>query len=153
VKEEFHNTSFEEKKEWIRADAIASVENVLMKKEYKKIVIICKSIGTIAGIEALTAIEVLQEAKIIWLTPLCHNDEIVNSLYSIGNRSLIIIGTGDQCFVQTNLDKLNERANYEVLEIMKADHSLEIKGDIIRSVRLMEEIILRIKGFIDTSNA
>jgi hypothetical protein len=66
----------------------------------------------------------LQDAEIIWLTPLCHNDEIVNSLYSIGNRSLIIIGTGDQCFVQSNLDILNGKDNYEVMEIMEVDHSL-----------------------------
>lgn len=150
-KEEFANTTFEEKKEWIRADAITSVENILKKKEYKKIIIVCKSIGTIAGVETLSAIDKLQKAEVIWLTPLCHNEEIVNRLNSIENRSLIIIGTGDKCFVQQNLDKLKEKGNYEVMEIPDADHSLEIKGDTIRSVQVMKEILLGIQEFIDTS--
>lgn len=137
--EEFHNTSFEEMKEWIRADAIASVENILKKKEYTKIIIVCKSIGTIAGVETLSAIDQLQKAEMIWLTPLCHNEEIVNALQIKTNRSLIVIGTGDRCYVQENLDKLNEKDNYNVMEIQDADHSLEIKEDTIRSVQVMKD--------------
>jgi predicted alpha/beta-hydrolase family hydrolase len=149
--EKFRNTTYEEKKEWIRADAIASVENILKKKEFKKIIIVCKSIGTIAGIEILSAIDRLQHAEIIWLTPLCQNEEIVNSLYTITNRSLIVIGTGDQCFVKQNVDKLQEKENYDVMEIPDADHSLEIKGDTIKSVQLMKDILKRMQEFIDTS--
>jgi alpha/beta superfamily hydrolase len=139
------------KKEWIRADAIASVENILKKKDYKRIIIVCKSIGTIAGIEILMAIDRLNHAEIIWLTPLCQNEEIVNSLHTITNRSLIVIGTDDSCFVERNVEKLQKKANYDVIEIPEADHSLEIKGDTIKSVQLMKDILKKVQEFIDTS--
>jgi hypothetical protein len=150
--EKFQQSTNEDQDDWIRADAIASVENICRKKEYKRIVVICKSIGTIAGIESLSgAIDSLRHAEIVWLTPLCHSEEIVNSLYNITNRSLVIIGTDDPCYVKGNTDKLLEKENYEILEVKGADHSLEIKGDIIKSVEIVNDILQRIEEFIDTS--
>lgn len=149
--EDFYKTSHEEKRNWIRADVIASIETILREREFEEIILVCKSIGTIAGIESLKTIKELKNAKIIWLTPLTHIDEIVNDLNEIGNESLLIIGTNDPCYVQENVDLISVKQNYKNIIIPNADHSLEVSGDIQQSIKIIEGIVKEIQNFIDTS--
>jgi len=148
--EEFNNASFKEIRKWIRADVIASTETLFKENEFEEIVLVCKSVGTIAGIESLKTIKELRTAKIIWQTPLIHMDEIVNDLNEIENESLILIGTNDQCYVKENIDLLGAKKNYKNIIIPDADHRLEVSGDIQQSIKIIETITKEISNFIDT---
>ncbi len=149
--EEFNNASLKEKRKWIRTDVIASTETILKEREFEEIILVCKSVGTIAGIESLKAIKELRNAMIIWLTPLTHIDEIVNDLNEIENESLIIIGTNDQCYVKENIDLIGAKQNYKNIIIPNADHRLEVSDDIQQSIKIIDGIAKEIHNFIDTT--
>lgn len=146
-KDGFIDASLEEKSAWIRADVVSSVESILKRKKYKRIVLVCKSLGTIAGLELLASMEELRQAEVIWLTPLCQNPVVMQGLLEIDNPSLLIIGTDDPCYVNENIQKLKKKGNYKIMIIHDADHSLEIKGDLSRSISIMGRMIRKIDHF------
>jgi len=148
--DEFNNSSLQEIRKWIRADVIASTETLFKESKFEEIVLVCKSVGTIAGLESLKTIKELRTARIIWQTPLTHMDEIVNDLNEIENESLILIGTNDQCYVKENIDLIGAKKNYKNIIIPDADHRLEVSDDIQQSIKIIETITKEISNFIDT---
>lgn len=148
----FNKATFEEKVKWIHHDVLVSLDKILEVNTYEEIVLVCKSIGTIAGLEAIKTYRTLQRAKVLWLTPLCHNAEIVNQLKDIDHCSLIVIGTDDPCYVQENLEELSLKANFQVMIVPDADHSLAKKEDTLKSVEIMSQTLRKIKEFIETNS-
>lgn len=144
---DFIERTIEEKFEWIRTDIVAAVDHVLKRKKYERIVLVCKSIGTMAGIEAIKSVDALKEATVIWLTPLCQDETIMNELLQIDNPSLIVIGTEDSCYVKGNIEKLEAKSNYKVMTIPHAEHSLEIRGNVASSIKIMEKIVKQVAQF------
>ncbi|GAA0359370.1 alpha/beta family hydrolase [Bacillus horti] len=143
----FRDASLEEKSEWIRADVVGAVKDALNRKEYKHVVLVCKSIGTIAGLEALATLEALKHSQIIWLTPLTQEEIIVQALQQLTQKSLIVIGTNDPCYVKENVKRLSEVSNFNVMLVPDADHSLELRGDTSQSIRIIGEVINKIDQF------
>jgi alpha/beta superfamily hydrolase len=149
--EDFNKSSNEEKRKWIQFDVSASINHFLETKGYTQIVLVCKSIGTLAGLESLKSHKHLSDAKVIWLTPLTHNEQIVSELKEIDNESLVIIGTKDPCYVPENVEQIDKLLNYKIITCPDTDHSLEISGDIIGSISVMEGILKNIQSFLGTS--
>jgi hypothetical protein len=65
-----------------------------------------------------------------------------------GKRSLIVIGTADPHFNEALLDEIKRETDSEMLIIEGADHSLEIGGDVLRSLAAMEKVIRAIQSFV-----
>lgn len=149
--EDFNKSSFEEKRKWIQFDVNASINHIFENQGYTQIVLVCKSIGTIAGLESLKSHKQLSDAKVIWLTPLTHNEQFVSELKKIDNESIVIIGTNDPCYVSENVEQISNLLNFKIITCPETDHSLEISGDIIGSINTMEGILKNIKSFLDTS--
>jgi len=55
--------------------------------------------------------------------------------------ALFVVGTSDSHHVPEKLAEAREATGGETLVIENADHSLEIKGDVVESVRALEGII------------
>lgn len=147
-KPEFLDATFEEKMKWMHEDVKASLDEILKEKSYEDILLVCKSIGTIAGLEALKIYQSLNQAKIIWLTPLTHNSIMVEQLKTLQNDGLIIIGTDDPCYVKENIDELSKMENYEVCVFPQADHSMELVGNPLASIDIIKQVLLKIESFL-----
>jgi hypothetical protein len=60
----------------------------------------------------------------------------------------MVIGTADPHFNQVLLDEIQRETDSEMLIIEGADHSLEIGGDMLRSLAAMGKVIRAIQAFV-----
>lgn len=117
--------------------------NKAMDNKYKKVIFVGKSIGTVVQ-------NFLQQDKIdnckffnIYLTPI---DETVER---IETNSLIISGTKDSHISKENRDELKENCINNFVEIEEGNHSLEIEGDLLKTIDILKYIIEEEKKFME----
>lgn len=115
-----------------------------LNDRYKKIIFIGKSIGTLvqASIE-----EKLVKYNIfnIYLTPVSETIKV-----GVKENSLVIAGNNDPMINDEALNKLREMSNIEFLEIEGADHSLNIKDDVMKSIDVLKNVIDAEKNYLNS---
>ena len=147
-REDFMALPGEERKQWLLTDVTRACHTILKERSYQEITLIGKSLGTRAMGHLLTADDELREANAIWLTPVLRSERLCTQIMEWGKRSLIVIGTADPHFNQALLDEIKRETDSEMLIIEGADHSLEIGGDVLRSLAAMEKVIRAIQSFV-----
>ncbi len=95
----------------------------------------------------LTTDAKLAHAKAVWLTPLLKNERLRAQIKSYGQCSLFVIGTADSHYDPTYLAEVKEATNGEAVVVEGADHSLEIKDNILQSLKALEEVIHGMQTF------
>jgi hypothetical protein len=86
-------------------------------------------------------------SRIIWLTPLLR-DEKVRAQIKRRQHALIVLGTADPNYDSTYLTELKRTTRNEVFLVEGADHSMEIQGDVLESVAILEKIMRSIQAFL-----
>ena len=132
---------------WIAADAKATLNAVLEHKAYTEVVLVGKSLGTIA-LAALLDDPRLQHAKFVWLTPLIQLEAVTNRILEHPRRALFAIGSEDPVFNLETLEHLRKATNGELLVIPDANHSIEVDGNVIATVRAQLEIMTKFERFL-----
>lgn len=115
----------------------ASLDN-----KYKKIVFISKSIGTI--IHTVLCNEVQNYVtKNIYLTP-------VNETLKVGikENSLIISGTDDPLINKETIEVIRKIKGVNIVEVKNGDHSLNIKGNVLGSIEVLNKVIQAEKEYL-----
>ena len=145
---DFHAASDAEKRHWLFADTAAACRAALAKRPYRKITIVGKSLGTRAMGHLLTTEPAFAGASAIWLTPLLRDDHLLAQIEQSARPSLFVIGTADAHYDRGLVAQVGGATGGAVVVIDGADHSLEIAGDIVGSVRLMERIVRAMQQFL-----
>jgi len=135
----------EERAAWLATDAQASVQAARREGEYARLVLIGKSIGTIA-LASLVPLE--PEAITVWLTPLLHNPQVVTAAEQNRGAALFVAGTADDLYDPTALQHIQAATQAETELIEGGDHSLEIEGDFFASLRALEQTMRGVAGFL-----
>ena len=135
-----------ERAQWLISDASASCKVGLSQRQYQKITLIGKSIGTVAMGHMLTNDTMFDKAHAIWLTPVFRNETLRKQIQECRQKSLFVIGTADPNYDPVFLAEVASKG--ESLVIDGADHSLEIEGDLTQSLKAMEKLIEAIKEFL-----
>jgi hypothetical protein len=135
-----------ERAAWLAADARAVVQAARTQGDYTRLVLIGKSIGTIA-LASLVPHD--REAITIWLTPLLRNPLLVTAAEQNPGAALFIAGTADDLYYAPALVQIRAATRAEALLIQGGDHSLEIAGDFTASMRALEQVMQAIGGFLD----
>lgn len=104
---------------------------------------LAKSIGT----KIIATDEQDSFDKIIWLTPLIHEDFVQNQIIHLADKSLVLIGSEDPCY-KPELISAQRDANVRVKLIDGADHSFDIPGDVQKSIIRMNSIVDTVKSFV-----
>ena len=141
--EGFSDATDEEQNTWLLADVQAAVDAALKQRDYTRITLVGKSLGTYALSLLLPQNERLRDAEVIWLTPVFKYEPFVKNLNACQQRSLFVIGTADPHYEETFL----EGRNSHVIE--GADHSLELP-DPYASLEALRGLLKRIEAFIDS---
>lgn len=139
----------EQRAAWLYEDGGAAIRAGQKQRDYGDLILVGKSIGTL--ILAVLAInEGMPENSIsIWLTPLLHLQYVVEAARQLPGQALFIGGGQDPSYTQESVAQLKELPNIMTITIEGANHSLEIPGDLPRSLKAMEEILQRIADFLD----
>lgn len=145
---EFRQLPDAEQEAWLLADAAAGLHAALQQREYGRVTLIGKSLGTLAAGHLLATEPSLANALAIWLTPILGNERLEGEIQKWGGRSLFVIGTADPLYDHARLDRIRDASAGEVLLIEGADHSLEIERDVQRSLRDLVRIISGVQAFL-----
>ncbi|HUV59441.1 MAG TPA: alpha/beta family hydrolase [Desulfatiglandales bacterium] len=145
---EFLKLPLPERAEWMLRDVSAACKAVSSQRSYQRITLIGKSIGTLAMGHLLTTDAMFEKAQTVWLTPLLRNESLRTQIKQCGQHSLFVIGTADPHYDPDYLAEAKAATNGESLVVEGADHSLEIEGDLLQSLKAMERVVLAIEKFL-----
>lgn len=131
-------------------DALASFQVALQQRNYKRLTLVGKSLGTKALSTLFAPVQLLQgiQTEVIWLTPLVNDLACFGAMKSWKKKSLYIIGTADPHFHKNRLEELKCYAHNQVLIFENLDHSLEYPDDDRRSILLLSEMMASIQKYI-----
>ncbi len=151
VRSDYTLTSYQslpvgERAAWLAADAQAAMQAARVQGEYSRLVLIGKSIGTVA-LASLVPHE--PEAITIWLTPLLRNPHLIAPAEQNRGAALFIAGTADDLYHASALEQIRSASGAQVELIEAGNHSLEIEGDFFASLRALEQVMRSIARFLD----
>lgn len=139
-----------ERREWFRADIDAVYRAMIARPDYERVLLLGKSIGTLAMLQLLQGGLPWKELGFVWLTPAAGKGELARTLQGSGEPSIVVIGTHDQFYAQTEVERLAGLANVEVKIIEGVDHGLDYANDVVRSAKLLAEVLEWIKSFVES---
>lgn len=151
TRSDFQSMSKSEQDACFRADVEAAAKTALAQRAYQRVTLIGKSIGTLALGHLMQKEERLRGAEYIWITPLLRQDRPRAQIVRHKPRSLFLIGTADSHYDVALLDEVMQASGGQAVVIEGGNHSLEIPGSILESVRAMERIVQGIESFLDSA--
>ena len=137
-----------EQDQWISSDVFAACEAGLSQSMYAKITLIGKSLGTLAMGHLLSDPR-FQKATCVWMTPILVAEWLCARIEQIHPRSLFIIGTADQFYQPDVLNRLEQATNSQSLVLQDVIHSLEVPGDIPKSLEALNKIVQTLQEFLE----
>lgn len=122
------STSLEAQLERLTVDSKSAVDAGLAQGEYERLVLIGKSVGTIAIAHLLPSLKVA-DVWSVWLTPLLTRPDILECVATGSDRSLVVIGSEDFHVDPAVVDGLATDNHCVTLVIDGGEHSLDLPGD------------------------
>jgi hypothetical protein len=139
-----------ERDRWFFQDVAAACGAGLGQRPYSGVTLVGKSLGTLAMGYLLTEdARRLSRARCVWLTPLLRDDQLRAQMRRARGRSLFVIGTADTHYDPAYLEEVRLASGGESVVIEGADHSLEIEGDTVGSIRAVEQTVRAMQQFLD----
>jgi dienelactone hydrolase len=148
---EYQRAAPSEQARWLAEDALSAVQAGKAQRAYQRLVLVGKSIGTLA-LAYLVNAPLGAEASAIWLTPLLHQAQLVEAALRAKGPALFICGSGDPTYDAAAFQRLAKRQNATGLLIEAANHSLEIPGDLFRSLQMINHVVHGMADFLEASS-
>ncbi len=148
-----NNTEFLElpirpRADWVTRDVEAALRIVTEVGKQEVVCLVGKSLGTLAVGHLLETYENLRDVKTIWLTPLIKNPELMEQMLSYMKDAVLVIGTKDAHYDSDIIDRLNATTLLSGVVVEGANHSLEIEGDVTKSLRVLMQVVTIIQQFL-----
>lgn len=117
--------------------------------DYEKTILCGKSLGTLIMAFILNQNQDIPDLKTIWLTPLLNLPPVPEIILN-NQKPIFIAGSlADLTFNSGPYDQFKSRTNITSYTIEEADHSLEVPGNTIQSINILDQIIRKISEFVD----
>jgi dienelactone hydrolase len=146
--QEYGKLEAQGRKVWRFTDSKAGLQAALKVRPYRRTTLVGKSLGTRVIAELLTHDASLGHARIVWLTPLLTDQEFRTEVEQLSNCSLFIIGSADDYYDGAVVDLLRRKPEAKVVVVDGANHSLEINGNLARSVEILGHVVQSIQEFV-----
>lgn len=147
--DKFSNNSPDRQIDWLSEDAGAALQAGLSQRDYPHLVLVGKSIGTLAMSLLLLNQPELRSRVTIWLTPLFRLPLVEQATQQLSGPALFAGGTGDNTFDAGRLEHLKSVIPAQSLVFDSANHSLEVEGNLARSLEILQELVSGLSDFID----
>lgn len=139
-----------EREEWAFADGLAAYGAARAQRDYQHITLVGKSLGTLVMARLVAEEPALKVDSAVWLTPLLKRDNLRRQIAQWGGPSLFAIGTEDPQYRPELLAEVERATGSRSVVIERADHSLEIPGDVLGSIGEMERLIRTMAEFMSS---
>ncbi len=136
-----------EKEESIVVESNAILEIIRGLRQYTRITFVGKSMGTLLLAKILEQ-GLNLETEFIWLTPLLKNQQFFEVITTKSHQGIFFIGSSDQHYDPVLLEQVRAANNSQVIIFEGANHSLEIRGDVLSSINIQTQIVKNINEFV-----
>jgi hypothetical protein len=116
---------------------------------YTRVLLCGKSLGTLTMAFILNEHHDLTDLMTVWFTPLIHLPPVSDSILNTDSPAFIAGSLADTTFSSGPIDQITSKSNITTLITDQADHSLEIPGDILHSLNILDLVITKLSGFIN----
>jgi hypothetical protein len=147
AREDYANLPPEAQRLWLNTDVEAVVDEALAGREYERITLIGKSLGTYAMAHLLATDIRLRDAACLWLTPIIH-DAAVFQWMARPHRALFAIGARDPLYDEALMQEAAQKSGGVSVVVDDADHGLNIERDMVASVRALETVMQVMQEFL-----
>lgn len=144
----FKTASGEELAGSLMGDCQALLDAGRSQKDYAGFILVGKSLGTI-GLAYLLSQLAGQTVAAIWLTPPLQQPRLVQAGANTPGPALFIAGTADSNYDAQAMVRIRQATGAESLIVQGADHSMQIAGDMTRSLFAMQKVMQGIADFLD----
>ena len=134
---------------WLGQDAQGAVQAGMKQRLYERLILIGKSIGTLS-LAYLVTQGSYATATTIWLTPLLRQPWLVQAASQCRGPALFVAGGGDSTYDPASLKAIQQATGARSFILEGANHSLEIPGELQRSVAWMSEYLQEIDRFLES---
>ena len=145
---EFLKQSQRTQSDWLIEDVEAGLKVVTEEEKQEVVCLAGKSLGTLALGHLLETHKDLRDTKTIWLTPLIKNPELLEQMLAYMKDAILVIGAKDSHYDSDIIDRLNATTQLGGIVIEEANHSLEIEGDVTKSLRVLMQIVSVLQQFL-----
>jgi predicted alpha/beta hydrolase family esterase len=145
-KPDFQVLSDEEQERWFFADVSGAGEAALSFRPYREVTLVGKSLGTLA-IAHLMSKPQFANSQAVWLTPLLRDERVCIQIRKATQNALLVVGTNDKHYDADFLATLKALPQIKTIVLEGADHSLEFKGDLLKSISLIEQVMREMREF------
>jgi len=145
-------TSGDEQLERLAVDSRGAVNAGMADGTYRRVVLVGKSIGTIAMAQVLPALKAADTWS-VWLTPLLKRPDVLECLMAEPSRSLVVIGSEDSQFDRVVIDALARDNGCAIVVIDGGEHSLDLEGDAAASAMSVVTAIHAMNRFLPDNDA
>lgn len=135
----------------IRADAERAAHAALARADYRRIVLVGKSMGTLALADLVGGILSGHAPACAWLTPLLNDERLREAALEQRPPSLFAIGTADPLHDARTLGDLVAATRGRAVVVEGADHSLDVPGDMAATLHALHEVMDAFEGLLDTA--
>jgi len=146
---DFRDLPEPEQLNWLLADVSAAYHAGLAQRPYRDVTLIGKSLGTLALGHLLAEDLPPFRSRAVWLTPLLREDGLREQMRRYTGPSLVAIGTADPHYDQIYLNEMPTAPGSKLEVVDDADHSLDIPGDTVASVRAVERVTQALQDFLE----
>lgn len=144
----YATASQEEQDRWLQADSLAAFKLAFSQRSYEAVTLLGKSIGTLAVSHLINTLPRLPNLQCIWLTPLLRLEALCQRITKVKHRALFIIGSADPQYDPVRLEELRLSTGGETIVAQDGEHSLEVRGDLPASLRLLAQVMEGIQRFL-----
>ncbi len=137
-----------ERLRWLAVDVSAAYRSLREQGDYDQLTLVGKSIGTLGMGHTLTTEDLPEAVYAVWLTPLLRLDMLRAQIAKYGGASLFATGTADPHYDADRLAEVVAATNGEAIVVPEANHSLEVPGEVMGSVKAMEQVLSAMKAHL-----
>lgn len=145
--EEYEAFTIDELRTALLQDVTSVLNEVLPALDYSSYYLLGKSLGTLA-MPAVLEFEKFQNAKTVWLTPNLRDETVIQTMMTIKQNGLCIIGDEDPFYDPEKIEQLMRNKQMEFVIPKGVNHALEVDHDVLKSIDIIKSAIQRISHFL-----
>jgi pimeloyl-ACP methyl ester carboxylesterase len=152
--EDYTQPSFAELSRLEKARIMAEDGTTLLQagrqqRAYQQILLAGKSIGTLTMAMLVAGDPDLAGATTIWLTPLLHLPPVANVARTVTGPALFVGGDQDDTYDLQVVSELQRLPNAVTLTVKGGDHSLNVPGDPLASVKALSGVVQALLSLLE----
>ena len=145
---EFNQLSQSEKTIQIIADGQSLLESGRQAGSYEQLLLCGKSLGTLTMAFILNGDHDFSHLRTVWLTPLIHLPPVAKAILKIDSPAFVAGSLADPAFKSGPVDQIEAKPGTTTFLAEGADHSLEMPGDPLHSLKILDQVIAKLSEFV-----